>query len=347
MRGTRERLCMMRRGWARTIGAMICLSLEAGCSHTLVPVIPHENVQSASVPTPKLPEQQPNSNAASPYHALRNVPEANVAQATEVQVERGRFPVPPRSPELVPEPVPPANPTRTPPVEAAVSTKSASEDARPKPADDPPLVASLRYFMNKQPAEAVACLRSYGKPAQDLLLSLLPLVARLTERDEFRDPQEVAALMEQLGQARDSLRPLAALRIEKMCLVSSIQRFGVYLALPDDQALHSGDFLQVYAELQNFSIRQDGSLYAIPLRSKIEIRDFSGKKCWSHDYRDADKPDVSTSPRHDFFMNYQFYIPPLPPGPYTLRLQVTDVPTQRTATRTLDFRIAPARQNQS
>jgi len=217
------------------------------------------------------------------------------------------------------------------------------EVTEPKPVEDPPLVAALRYCMNKQPAEAIACLRSYGKPAQELLLCLLPLVVRLAEQHEFRDTHEVDAFMEQLALARDSLRPFAPLKIDKMCLVSSIQRFGVYQSLPEDQPLHAGDFVQVYVELQNYSTQRDGNLHAIRTRSRLEICDFNGKKCWQYAFRDADQTDISITLRHDFFVNYELYVPPVPPGRYTLRLQVTDVPTQRTVTRTLDFRVAPGR----
>jgi hypothetical protein len=334
---------MTRRGWMLVFGTGMCVALGPGCSHMSVPAAQAPSIASVPPVPEKPPVELVGPGAVSPYHPVASVPAATPTPLADRQVERAHYPASTAGPELVPAPTPPARTASPPAPTDAAPLIPKPEEVKPKPVEDPPLVAALRHFLNHENADAIDCLRSYPKPARELLSSLLPLIVRLTEPSEWKDPREVAVLMEQLGQVRDSLRPLAPLSIDKMRLVSSIQSFGVYQPLPDDQPLYAGDFVQVYTELQNFSTRQDGNLHAIRLRSRVEICDFDGKTCWRYDFRDANKPDLSTSLRHDFFNNYTFYLPSIPPGRYTLRLQVTDMPTQRTVTRTLDFRVAPAR----
>jgi hypothetical protein len=51
--------------------------------------------------------------------------------------------------------------------------------------------------------------------------------------------------------------------------------------------------------------------------------------------------DQSQSLRRDCFNWCAFDLPDCPPGMYTLKLKVIDVPTGRTALRSLDFQVAP------
>jgi hypothetical protein len=59
--------------------------------------------------------------------------------------------------------------------------------------------------------------------------------------------------------------------------------------------------------------------------------------------------DLSQTPRQDYFLNFQFHVPAkLEPGLYVLRVTVEDVTpaaganrAERTAERTLDFRVGP------
>jgi hypothetical protein len=75
----------------------------------------------------------------------------------------------------------------------------------------------------------------------------------------------------------------------------------------------------------------------------MEIREFDGRIVWHLGFDDREHPDLSQTQRHDFFNNYSFHVPRIPPGLYTLWLQVMDVPTGRSAEHTLDFRVVPAR----
>jgi hypothetical protein len=211
--------------------------------------------------------------------------------------------------------------------------------------EEPPLVAALRCYLEKRPAEALAWLQRYDKGNQDLLLTLLPLVARLTEGSLQRaDPREVGAFVSQLDGAATSLRPHAALKINKIHFCKWINRFGMYWEFEEGHNFRPGDRIDVYLELENFSAVAYGKGYRVSLSSEGEIRRFSREPIWPLHFKDD--PQLSRSRLHDFFYRYTFILPPLPPGSYTLWLRLTDVPTKRTVERTLDFHVAPARGSQ-
>jgi hypothetical protein len=202
----------------------------------------------------------------------------------------------------------------------------------------------MRCYLKKRPAEAVVLLERYDKANQALLVCLLPLAARLAEAGDHRsDPREVGELLAQLDSAVDLLRPKAQLSIEKMCFCTDIRRYGVYEPLDEDHEFRPGDCAQLYVELRNFSSEQQGNEHSIRLASTVEILRFNRESVWRQVCHGEDHPDRSKTQRHDFFNNYPFIVPNLPPGHYTLKLQVVDVPTSRPAERTLDFRVGPGR----
>jgi hypothetical protein len=227
--------------------------------------------------------------------------------------------------------------------------KASVEELQPiivKSAEEP-LVQALRCFLNKQPAEAVELLRQYDKANQEALLALLPLAVRLTEGDlKTVSPQELNATLDQLQTLTQPLARRAALRIDKLCFCREIQRFGVYDPLPDACPAfraggdgRRGERIRVYAEVRNFASKPDSPYYVTELASKVEIfRQGTKDKSWSWD--SSVQPDRSRTPRHDYFINYEFCVPNnLPPGHYTLWIQVEDKLSPRSARRSLDFQV--------
>src|SRR5262249_54952360 len=147
--------------------------------------------------------------------------------------------------------------------------------------EDPPLVAALRCYLNRKPAEAVIWLERYDRVNQDLLLCLLPLVVRLSEGGLQKcDSRELTNLLAEMERLRRLIQPSAQLVIDKMCLVKDIKSFGSYEKLDEEHEFQPGDVLQVYVELQNFSsVRDETTGYsAIRLKSAIQILDFNGRR---------------------------------------------------------------------
>ena len=78
-------------------------------------------------------------------------------------------------------------------------------------------------------------------------------------------------------------------------------------------------------------------LEVVPGAHTVEIRNSDGEIVFRFD--SPNRADSSLSPRQDYCHFGRFTLPNLPPGAYTLWLKATDVPTGRSARRSLDFRV--------
>ena len=121
--------------------------------------------------------------------------------------------------------------------------------------------------------------------------------------------------------------------------------------MPDDGAFTAGvgnrpAIWSRLCRLEQLACKQQGNAFETCLASTLEIRDYRGNLVWRRDFQA--QPDRSRSPRHDYFINYRFCVPPhVPPGSYVLWVQVKDLtgqpgkdaPEFRTARRSLDFRV--------
>ncbi len=330
---------MTGRDWVWTCGAGLCLSLVPACSHTVSQGLgdgPPPVVKASEETTQERSPIQ--ATAGSPYHVWLPGKEGTAAKPRDLSIAQTEYPAESGDKEVVAQaPQPEACDQQ--PAPQQVELRPAPVAAKVKAAEDPPLVMALRCFMNKRPAEALVWLEHYDKPSQDLLLCLLPLVADVTEGSPRRhDPRELGAVVDQLDSVLARLRPLAPLTIGKMCFCEHIDKFGDYRKFPEDHEFQPGNWVQVYAELQNFSSGRSSNGYSIHLASTLEIREFNGNLRSQQDFQE--RAELSQSRRHDFFNNYGFRVrKDMPPGFYTLRLRIIDLPTGRTAEHTLDFRV--------
>jgi hypothetical protein len=223
---------------------------------------------------------------------------------------------------------------------------SIPEQPRPMPnvfAEEPPLLQAMRSYMDKRPDQAVELLQRYPAENQDALLVLLPLTVRMTE-DSLRaaNPQELGAMIDQLQQLMQTLQPKAALVMDKICFCRQIRSFGKYEPLTEHPAFHVGEMVELYAEIRNLSCEKTSSRlggYRTSLTSRLEIRDVPGAYFWKPQTRE--KIEYSLTPQHDYFHHYRFALPEMPPGEYTLLVEIADVPTGRKVKRNLDFRVNP------
>lgn len=297
-----------------------------------------------------------------------------VVQQPEGPKEKVPFPAPPALAALPPqaaadpavgkmEPVPEAR-ASTVPVAAVPASRLGPERAVPPPGPpDEPAVAALRAYLRQQPAEALDALQRYPKASQDMMLGVLPVLARLTEGNlEQMSPREAADLVDRLRRLEDGLRGRAALQIDKMLYCRKVGGFGRVEPWPEDHAFEAGpegkpgELVQVYAELSNFSTRANGACHETWLAGRVEVRDEARKVVWFENF--PPRADRSHSPKRDYSVTYYFWVPPgLPPGRYTLWVQVKDVtgaapasgeglapsvldvPDHRTAVGSLEFRV--------
>jgi hypothetical protein len=165
-------------------------------------------------------------------------------------------------------------------------------------------------------------------------------------------PEEFAALVEQLRQLQDSLRPRAAITMDKLCFCQKISGYGKFVPFPDGHIFRAGDHglpgegMQIYVELSNVAHRPVGAEFETFLGAKLDICDFSGNRT-PIPLKPA-HPDRTQTLRQDYFLNFQFHLPPnLRPGCYTLLVEVADelVPAdgpagkKRTVSRSLAFEV--------
>lgn len=207
-----------------------------------------------------------------------------------------------------------------------------------------PLMNALKAYQDKAPNDADKFLAHLDSANQQLLKRLLPLAVKLGE-NVASDPTEVAEMVDQLQQVVATLRTKAALRIDKLCYCrapAKPMRTGVYQPLPDDHTYRAGETVELYMELRNFSCEAKEAEYRTHVMTVIEIRDDRGEVVARYEF-ERDRPDVGQAPRQDYFHICRFPVQGLAAGQYTLTAQVTDVPSGKSAKKSLPLRIETAR----
>lgn len=347
MRGSTSRMTWRDRTLAFAAG--ICGGLLPGCASralrdsVAVPPDPKPVAVAPVAPAPATP---------SSYHLLAGAAPAQAAASTGATEEQEEHPPGARTKQPPPPDAVPAPAIRaSEPARSRVTAKlSAAAEPEAKPNKEPPLVEALRDFLQKRPAEAIGRFKECDRLSQEMLLGLLPLTARAGEGDlEKASPEQMAVLLDQVDSLEAPLRTRAPLAIDKICFCRRIEAFGVYDQLPDEPTFQPGDWALVYVELRNFSCERHEAAagivsYGTRLVSAAEIRDYRGSKVWPSG---AERllfrrkgPEESRTPWHDYFDNCSLRVPELPPGRYTLWIEIEDVPTKRSVKRSLDFRVS-------
>jgi len=205
---------------------------------------------------------------------------------------------------------------------------------------DPPIAAVTEPVKNIELRPTLTPIERTASPERPS--AIVSLAMKLSDGSLLRaDPQDVAAAVEQVNTLLAPLRTRAALEIPKLCFcrpIAAPARFGAYERLDENHRFRPGEMVAVYMELRNFSCTPKDGDFATHVVSTVEIHDADGKIVFRFD--SPDRADSSLSPRQDYCHVGRFTLPVLPAGAYTLCLKATDVPTGRTARRSLDFRLA-------
>src|SRR5262249_16074573 len=154
---------------------------------------------------------------ASPYAAVQYSPNDIVQEATRVAVQHSHPPPehqaaePAKLPPLVQEPDVAAISQPIQRITGAVPSLTTPTTMHPAAStmEDPPLIQAMRSYFDKRPDLAVDLLQQYPAENQDALLVLLPLTVRMTEESlREANPQEMAAMVDQLQQLQQLLQPM-------------------------------------------------------------------------------------------------------------------------------------------
>jgi len=270
------------------------------------------------------------------------------------------LPVTPVSQVVVPSPLPSPPPmTLSPPSSPMASNQGVIPAGGPSTiiidngaanrAGSEAVERALACILKDRPSEAIDCLKGYDAATQRLLLELLRPIAILAQKKlQELGPMEVARLTANLSDLLESLRPRSSLVIDQACFCQSVKSFGNYQPLPDGHVFvaslpeRPGERVQFYVQLRNFaSVLRDGA-YETRLASSVEIHNAKGEKIWYYNFNDRQHPVRRQAQLHDYFSNYLFNVPHLPPGSYVLTIQITDetIPeAPRPARKSLEFRV--------
>jgi hypothetical protein len=283
------------------------------------------------------------NRAGSPYLHPIDPPALPAGTKADIQVQRAVYP----SDNALAESRPPAKTAQV--VSAAAEDHAGPQiihfPETPKRAAEPPLVAALRCFMENQPAQALALLKNYDKPNQEMLLGLLTLTVAVSRASlDHANPQEVNTYVAQLQSLLKPLLPRTQLCIDKMVFCEFIKGFGQYEPLRDGHKFRRqlggqpGELVFLYVELLNLASVSCGDVCESRLSSVMTIRPpGGGQPIWHH--KEPDRVFHSRTIRRDVFDNYMFYVPAIPQGRYEMWIEITDLHTGRRAARCLPFRV--------
>lgn len=212
-----------------------------------------------------------------------------------------------------------------------------------------PMVEALKCFVDDRDKEALEHLKKYDAATQELLLRWLPPLALLA-RKKLPDmgPTEIGAIDEQVRGGLALVRQRMDLTIEKAVFCEWVKSFGNYQPVQEGHLFlasapnRPGERAQLYVEVKNFANDKRDSFYETRFASAVEIHDSKGDRIWFYRFEDREKPIRTRTPLNDCFNHYSFFVPHLPPGTYSLTIQITDetVPERRRETRkSLEFRV--------
>lgn len=226
-----------------------------------------------------------------------------------------------------------------PPVLATVAEKPSRVVVEPSTGNGSSLLKAVKAFQDNKPDEAVACLKEYDPATQQILLSLLPVLSRISDgKLQQMKPEEMDILLDQLTKVPNMLRPRASLQATNVRLCREVHNFAHTEAFPERHEFRPGDIVYLYMELANFSCTADPQGgYLVTLGSSMEMKDASGTVVWKAEPKEV--PDKVSTPPQDYYRNFRLSVPNVAAGNYTLTVKTTDRPTGREVQKTVEVRV--------
>ena len=209
------------------------------------------------------------------------------------------------------------------------------------------VMKALGACQNNRPTEAAEILKHLGPINQEVLTCLMPILVRLGEGNvNDLPPEELAMSIDRLQTASTLLKAKAALRVDHACFCRGVRKFADIEQYEPRHEFRAGDIVFLYAELRNFTCNpvaaQDQANsnqhgFNIHLATTLELRDARNGLVWR---TDLNKNDFTLTPPQDYYHTYRFCVPEkIPPGVYTLWLNIVDKPTGRTVRTPIELRV--------
>jgi hypothetical protein len=136
--------------------------------------------------------------------------------------------------------------------------------------------------------------------------------------------------------AASRLGEMGALDVRNLAFCTAIQSFGAVERFAKNE-FQPGEEVLLYAEIENFATESTKAGHRTAFKARYDVLDGPRRV---HDQELPPAEETCERQRRDFFVSYRLRLPTiLKPGEYTLQLTIDDTLGQKTATRSIGFRI--------
>ncbi|MFO1021055.1 MAG: hypothetical protein U0903_10210 [Planctomycetales bacterium] len=199
----------------------------------------------------------------------------------------------------------------------------------------------MLYMMAGQQQRALQSIPGIEPADQEFWQQVVWGMTNYFDNASIPNPSDRASqTVAQFQVAGNRLREKARLELRNLSFCNKIDGFGDFERYPHDE-FSPGQQLLIYAEVVNFrsEITAEGKFRTL-LKSSYEIlRPGGGTEVLDHKKYDS-IPDVCRNQRQDFYLNYETRLPQnLSPGPYILRLTVSDELAHKVTTQNINFTV--------
>jgi len=149
--------------------------------------------------------------------------------------------------------------------------------------------------------------------------------------------QRATAALVHLDEARNKLGELGMLQVRRLTIVNSVDGYGTYEPRKET-VFRLGEQLMLYAEVGSYRSESTPEGWRSSLSTSYEVVDDQGRRVDGGQFPDVE--DYCQNFRRDFHVQYGISLPSrIYPGPYELRLTVTDNLSNKRSQTSVPFEI--------
>ncbi len=196
----------------------------------------------------------------------------------------------------------------------------------------------MLYLANNRRDDALRPIPTLSTSMQDFWAKEFCGLAIMLDPERNPDPtRQAGEAQRHLSEAITRLQETAPLIVRNLSFVTDVQSYGSIKPF-DKYDFHAGQRVLLYAEIENFKIKETNRGFHTALQSSYRILDSRGQRVADHDF--GTNEEHCQNPRRDFYIGYDFTLPQdIPAGRYTLQLTVTDLNGDKIGQSSVDFTI--------
>ncbi|MCG8408534.1 MAG: hypothetical protein MI923_25310 [Phycisphaerales bacterium] len=201
----------------------------------------------------------------------------------------------------------------------------------------------MMYLINGQDEKALAPAEGVDADIQEIIQAQIKALIDARSSTGRDSAAWANRQLESVEELRRRMRSRADLAVPKVTLCTAIEGFGRYDPIePTEFPAGRKNLVLVYIEVDNFSSEQTTSgLFRTLLSVRQELFNKAGESLWNK--KDENIEDLARQKRRDFYLTIgPIAIPKtLPPGEYSLKIEVEDVLAGKLNSRAAKFTIVP------